>query len=590
MRNIFHADETDAALLVDASNAFNSLSRAAALSNIRVLCPLIATYVTNVYRIPARLFVVGGNELKSAEGSTQGDPLAMLMCAISLQPLISLLHNRSTAKQCWFADDATGVGPLEEVKQWWDELRGAGPPLGYYPNPKKCWLVVKPEKEGRAKEMFAGTGINITTEGHKHLGAALGSRSYLEQYGKVEDWVGEVTRLAEFARSQPQASYAAFTFGLRHRWTYFMRTLPDIGNLLQPLERAISDVLIPSLTGRNCSEAERDLVALPVRMGGLGLINPSESADAEYSASIRVSAPLVSKIEEQSHETPDEAEVQRLVYATRREKDHGLREELEEVKAMLPDKTQRAMDLACEKGASNWLTVIPLKDMDFDLNKREFRDALRLRYDWPIPDNPSVCVCGSMFTVDHAMICQRGGLVIQHHNEIRDLQAELLDMVCYDVQFEPTLQPITGEELARGANQAHDARLDVHCRGFWERQRVAFFNIRVCHPYADSYRDLSPKQIYRIHENEKKRKYNFRVTEIEQGTFTPLVFTATGGMAVECLRYHSRLAELLSAKMQESYATTISWVRAKASVLCNFAERTPMPKGIKNPEKEELRR
>ena len=184
-------------------------------------------------------------------------------------------------------------------------MRQAGSPLGYYPNPKKCWLVVKPEKEGRAKEMFAGTGINITTEGRKHLGAALGSRSYLEHYvgGKVEDWVGEVTRLAEFARSQPQASYAAFTFGLRHRRTYFMRTLPDIETLLQPLERAISDVLIPSLIGRNCSEAV--LVALPVRMGGLGLINPSDSADAEYSASIRVSAPLVSEIEAQFHETPD---------------------------------------------------------------------------------------------------------------------------------------------------------------------------------------------------------------------------------------------------------------------------------------------
>ena len=132
-----------------------------------------------------------------------------------------------------------------------------------------------------------------------------------------------------------------------------MRTLPDIENLLQPLERAISDVLIPSLIGRNCSEAERDLVALPVRMGSLGLINPSHSADAEYSACIRVSAPLVSKIEAQSHETPEEAEEQRLVYATRKEKDDGLKEELEEVKAMLPDKTKRAVDLVCEKGASN---------------------------------------------------------------------------------------------------------------------------------------------------------------------------------------------------------------------------------------------
>ena len=50
------------------------------------------------------------------------------------------------------------------------------------------------------------------------------------------------------------------------------------------------------------------------------------------------------------------------------------------------------------------------------------------------------------------MICLRGGLVIQRHNEKRDLQAELLDMVCYDVQVERALQPITGEKLARETN------------------------------------------------------------------------------------------------------------------------------------------
>ena len=56
------------------------------------------------------------------------------------------------------------------------------------------------------------------------------------------------------------------------------------------------------------------------------------------------------------------------------------------------------------------------------------------------------------------MICQRGGLVIERHNEILGLQAELLDMVCYVVRVEPALQPITGKELARGTNQAPDAR------------------------------------------------------------------------------------------------------------------------------------
>ena len=208
-------------MLIDASNAFNALNRTAALHNIRVLCPTIAAYAINTYRRAARLFVTGGKELRSEEGTTQGDPLAMSLYAISLQPLISRLQISSEAKQCWFADDATGSGSFEDLKKWWDELLHSGPALGYFPNAKKCWLITKPEREEAAKEVFGETMINITTEGQKHLGAALGSRSYLEEYvgEKVEDWVNQVTNLTAFASSQPQASYAAFTFGLRHRLT-----------------------------------------------------------------------------------------------------------------------------------------------------------------------------------------------------------------------------------------------------------------------------------------------------------------------------------------------------------------------------------
>ena len=237
----------------------------------------------------------------------------------------------------------------------------------------------------------------------------------------------------------------------------------------------------------------------------------------------------------------------------------------EQVRESLPGKTERAVELATEKGASNWLTVIPIKEMNFNLNKREFRDAIKLRYDWEIADLPAMCTCGDLFTVDHAMVCRYGGLIIQRHNEIRDLEAEMLRMVCTDVEIEPVLQEITGEELNRGTNKAPDARLDVHARGFWDRQQSAFFDVRVCHPNADSYRELSPKQIFQLHENEKKRQYSRRVLEVEQGTFSPLVFTSTGGMADECKRFHSRLAELLALKKGDDNATTISWIRAKVS-------------------------
>ena len=109
--------------------------------------------------------------------------------------------------------------------------------------------------------------------------------------------------------------------------------------------------------------------------------------------------------------------------------------------------------------------------MGFNLNKREFRDAIKLRYDWPVDGYSPTCVCGNNFTVDHAMICKQGGFVTQRYNELRDLEAELLSMVCSDVEIEPVLQDISGEQLGRGSNGAPDARLDIQARGFWENQR-----------------------------------------------------------------------------------------------------------------------
>ena len=101
-------------------------------------------------------------------------------------------------------------------------------------------------------------------------------------------------------------------------------------------------------------------------------------------------------------------------------------------------------------------------------------------------------------------------------------------MLCNDPELEPVLREVTGETLNHGANKVPDARVDIHALGFWERQISAFFDsVRICHPNANSYRDLTSKQIYKKHENEKKRQYAEIVMEIEQGTFTPLVFTTT---------------------------------------------------------------
>ena len=99
-------------LLVDLSNAFSTLNQEGALYNIRGLCP--ATFVTDTYRAPPQLFVAGSKELISAGVLYKVITWAMCVYVPSLQPLISRLQVVSQAKQCWFADDATGVSIATE--------------------------------------------------------------------------------------------------------------------------------------------------------------------------------------------------------------------------------------------------------------------------------------------------------------------------------------------------------------------------------------------------------------------------------------------------------------------------------------------
>ena len=124
-------------------------------------------------------------------------------------------------------------------------------------------------------------------------------------------------------------------------------------------------------------------------------------------------------------------------------------------------------------------------------------------------------------------------------------------MVCKDVATEPVLPDVEGEQLTRVSNKAHGARLDINAHDIWKPQRSAVFDVRVCHPNAEPYRDLEPQHIYRLHMNEKKHQYSSGMLDIEHGIFTPLIFTTTGGMGEECLNYHSRLVELITIKKAE---------------------------------------
>ena len=133
------------------------------------------------------------------------------------------------------------------------------------------------------------------------------------------------------------------------------------------------------------SYEERTLLSLPVRSGGLNIINPVTSASGKYHASQKISEPLREIIVEQ-------------------------------------------------KESSSWLSFLPLQNQGFNLNKGVFWHAISLRYGWQLKNVPHHCKCGKNFSADHAIICPYGGLPMSRPNEIRDITSKWLTEVCTDVE------------------------------------------------------------------------------------------------------------------------------------------------------------
>ena len=169
--------------------------------------------------------------------------------------------------------------------------------------------------------------------------------------------------------------------------------------------------------------------------------------------------------------------------------------------------------------------------------------------------------------MEHVLSCLCGDFPSIHHNEIRDITANLLTEVCNDVCVETNLQDITTEELSgRSAITTEGSRLDIIANGFWDgRFERTFVNVRVFNPYAPSNKNATKEKCFRKHELEKKRTYAERVREIEHGSFTPLVLSASGGFAKEETNFYKRLASLLAEKWDHSYSQTMNWLRCTIS-------------------------
>ena len=338
---------------------------------------------------------------------------------------------------------------------------------------------------------------------------------------------------------------------------------------------------LQSSVGKCLKSREEFLRYLPVRFGGLGILNPVETADVEYEASMKITASLKQLIyyQQQSLEHYNEDQVKELINKNKQDKGKRLTQEFEQIKSQVDDNLKRYLDLAREKGSGSWLNALPLEQMGYDLNKQDFRDSICIRYGWRVPRTPQFCSCGKTFDTNHALICTKGGYVIMRHNRIRDLEATILKDVCKDVKVEPDLIPI-GNSTINSTNTTEGARLDVSAVGIWSPMERTFLDVRVVHPNSPSYMNIKPEKLYEQHEKDKKRTYNHRITQVEKASFTPLVFSTLGGMGRECARYHKQVAQLIAIKTNQEYShvmnhlrTRLRFVLLKSTVIAIRGER-----------------
>ena len=126
-------------------------------------CLLSQEGTTQGSLVPSPSFSRVGRHGKKRDWGRGYHPRRPSRNAVATIPLIKKLPDSVT--QVWYADDATALGSVSCLREWWDALARVGPLYGYYSNAAKTWLIAKESCHADAISAFEGTNVNVTCIG-----------------------------------------------------------------------------------------------------------------------------------------------------------------------------------------------------------------------------------------------------------------------------------------------------------------------------------------------------------------------------------------------------------------------------------------
>jgi hypothetical protein len=568
-------------LKIDFTNAFNRIGRASFLKLLHGSEEFGGLYqwVQACYGASSSL-LFGDHEIASLAGVQQGDPLGPLLFSLVLQQLVLKVKAAvpDLVLDVWFLDDGTLIGKTDDVLRAEHIIRVEGQALGMDINHGKCelwWPTHNPRLN-----LFPADITRVATAGVPLLGCALGSAEFVAAHldARIQKAEEALNLLARFGDGQVELLLLRSCLGLP-KIIYSLRTTPP-HKIGAPLARFM-ELLISSLSrivGMPLSRAALAQALLPIKWGGLGILDPTPTAYAAFLSSSHQTQPLQAAIlGSPDSAVPGTQAALDALYASLPEAGTAaaqderwtlsrLREERPRQRTLLEplykashalltrsgsvfDKA-RLLSLTLEHSGA-FLTSLPLPWMKLDSNKMSIACKLRLGlHVYPTSDKARACPACKNSTVDpqgqHALICSSSGDRIIRHNHLCVVLATFMKSCAHGqvVLETPGLIPGVGDKPG-----------DVTMHN-WHQGSTACFDVTVVSPLAEScvYRAAQERGFAALAAEERKDAGAYAKCAEEGLMFIPLAVEVFGGWGKLAREAFSTLAGLAAGRSGKTRA------------------------------------
>ena len=284
-------------LLLDFTNAFNSVDRQAMFAEIRHRIPSLSAWIEGCYSCQP-ILRLGQDTIRSCCGVQQGDPLGPLAFALALHPIIEHIqeHVPNMRLNSWYLDDGTLVGSPDQLAAALDIIETLGPAIGLNLNRNKSLLFIPEEEDATSSPL--PTDIPVTRQGFSLLGCPIGPPEFCEEafHNRVSKVKASLGCLHDLEDSQLEVTLLRSCLSLP-KVSHILRCCPPpyLIQAAEGLDSAMRETL-EVITGAPVTDWSWLKASLPSSLGGLNLRSAVLHAPAAFVASLHNSQPLIEEM------------------------------------------------------------------------------------------------------------------------------------------------------------------------------------------------------------------------------------------------------------------------------------------------------